>query len=372
MGRKLPGGQYAFRIVSFGSPDVRERFPRGVLIDPDGYPEWKLAARAMVRLPAPPAGMTLDELRVVDVLAANALLERGADPLWQAPDRVPGGTPPGWTWAHLAQRHDGRPHDGQPQDGTGTRELACVPIELHAAWRHAGGFAGTASSSSERGLRIDYAPRPVPARPSRTLAEGILERVERSLGGPLPPAYRRFLAGTDGATPEQVGVLRGYGFTADQQLFGIDRADPVQHLVAANGWLADRFTDEFLAIGHLQGGMLAVKVRGTDQDSVWYWDDDDPRDQQQYDAGTVCAQLLHRCAEDIDEFWYRLGQPAQELRELAAGWATGGQVVEVRPEGIGDNLPSAYRAPWQPAPIPDREYFADPVIQLAFLHPDPA
>src|SRR5262245_17462972 len=96
MGRRIPGGQYAFRIVNFGSPEVRDRFARGVLVDPNGFPVWTHAARAMVRLPAPPTGMTVDEVRVVDLLAANALLERGDDPLWAAADRVPGGTPQGW------------------------------------------------------------------------------------------------------------------------------------------------------------------------------------------------------------------------------------------------------------------------------------
>jgi hypothetical protein len=356
MGRRIPGGQYAFRIVNFGSPEVCERFARGVLVDPDGYPVWTHAARAMVRLPSVPAGMTVDEVRVVDILAANAVLERGDDPLWAAADRVPGGTPQGWTWAHT----------GQPVENS-ARALACVPIELHSSYRHAGGIGNLVVETPERGLRIDYAPQPVPAQPTRALPDGVLDRVEASLGSPLPPAYRRFLAATDGAIPEQPAVLSGYGFLADQRLFGIDREDPAQHLLAANQYLADRFTDEFLAIGYVQGGLLAVKIRGTDRDSIWYWDDDDPRDEQEFDAATIGARLLHRCADEIAEFWDRLGVPAQELRDTAAGWAAAGEVAEVRPSGIGENLPAAYRAAWQEQPIPDEEYFSDPVVQLALL-----
>src|SRR5947209_16174327 len=100
MGGNHPGVRYASRIVNLGAPEVRRRYPRGVPVDPAGYPVWTLAARALVRLPDPVPGLTVDELRVVDVLAANTLFGDGDDPLWRGV-AVPG-TPPGWTWAHLA------------------------------------------------------------------------------------------------------------------------------------------------------------------------------------------------------------------------------------------------------------------------------
>src|SRR5258706_7630805 len=124
MQRVWPAAQYALRLVSFGSPLVRERHDRGVLINPQGFPDWEFQARALVRLGDPPAGLTVDEIRVVDVIAANAVLRRdGTDPLWDGDEGEVPRTPQGGTWAHLGRR----------------REMALGPIALHAAVRDAGG-----------------------------------------------------------------------------------------------------------------------------------------------------------------------------------------------------------------------------------------
>jgi A nuclease of the HNH/ENDO VII superfamily with conserved WHH len=343
-----PGAQYALRLVSFGAPEIRQRYDRGVLIDPAGFPDWEFHARALVSLPAdPPAELTIDELRVVDVLAANALMRwTGDDPLWPADDFR---TPPGWTWAHTGRE----------------RRLALVPIELHAAWRHAGGIS-LLDATGERGLRVDYQPTRVAVSSARPVPPELLDQLDAALGYPLPSRYREFLAATDGAAPAIPGVLPGFGFIADQRLFGLARSDPAQDLLAANRYLADRFTADFLAIGYVQGGLLAVRVGGDDRDSIWWWDDDDPRADATDDAA-VAARLLYRCADSIDDLWDRLAAASQPLLDLADAWVDAGAIAGLRPDGLGESLPASHRAPGQPPRVPDAVYFADPAIRLARL-----
>ncbi len=346
--RMRPGAQYALRLVNFGAPVVRQRYDRGVPVNPDGFPDWEFQARALVELPEPPAGLTVDEIRVVDVLAANALLARdGTDPLWTPGDLR---TPPGWTWAHLG----------------GARQLAAVPIELHASFRHAGGVSELPGSAG-RGLRVDYQPTPVGvAGPLQRVIEPVLKELEALLGVELPPRYREFLAQTNGATPDGPGVLPGFGFIADQPFFGLTRQDPAEDLVVANQYTGDRFTADFLGIGWVQGGTLAVRLRGEDRDSIWWYDDDDPRADASDDAAAVSDRLLHRCADHVDQFWQRLARPSRALLELAAA----APVRQLRPDTLGDSLPPERRAPWQPPRLPDEAYFGDEAVRLLLLRQD--
>jgi hypothetical protein len=91
-----------------------------------------------------------------------------------------------------------------------------------------------------------------------------------------------------------------------------------------------------------------VKVSGEDLDSVWYWDDDDPRDDDGFDAAHICAHLLHRCADSIDDFFAALRQPAEALLRVATEWVDSGQVRQVRDDAVGAGLPPRLRAPGQP------------------------
>ena len=84
------------------------------------------------------------------------------------------------------------------------------------------------------------------------------------------------------------------------------------------------------------GGLLAVKVRGGDEDSIWYWDDDDHRDTEDYTATEVCAQLLHRCADHIDGF-------LAALREIPAHLTEPGDARPLYPDRLGADLPPALR-----------------------------
>jgi hypothetical protein len=291
-------------------------------------------------------GLTVDETRVVDVLAANAALAgAGEDPLWPAPgDGAPVATPAGWCWAHLGL----------------SRRLALVPIELHGSYRHAGGVRMLPVDPARRGLCQDPDTEPVSTGPGDEVPEEILADLEELLGYALPATYRQYLAATNGAAPAVPAVLDSLGFIADQPLFGLARRDQQQDLWYARDWLGDRFTPDLLAIGYVQGGLLAVELTGPAADAVWYWDDDDPRDDAGFDAAYIRQRLLHRCADSFAEFWAALRQPAAALVTLANELASDGRVRPVREELAGSGLPKAMRAPWQPAPDKRR----DPIVDL--------
>ncbi|HEX6074601.1 MAG TPA: HNH endonuclease, partial [Micromonosporaceae bacterium] len=115
-----PASRFAGQVVRFAAPLLRIRYPDGVYVNLTGFPEWTPYARVIVELPPPEGAVD----KVLDVLAANALL--AGDPLWDTPDGDgPVSTPDGWTWAHLGM----------------TRRMALLPVEAHAAFRHAGGLA---------------------------------------------------------------------------------------------------------------------------------------------------------------------------------------------------------------------------------------
>ncbi|HKT00951.1 MAG TPA: HNH endonuclease [Rugosimonospora sp.] len=341
---EMPGARYAMNIVHPGSPVLRIRYRSGVLVDPYGFPDWVLYARALVELPDPVPGLSVDEMRVLDVLAANACMAgAGEDPLWTL-TAPPLATPAGWCWAHLGL----------------SRRIALVPIELHGSYRHGGGVRTMPVEPYRRGLRVDAEPVPVAPGVGDEVPEEVLGDLERVLGHPLPPGYRRYLAATNGAAPAEPAVLGGSGFVADQPLFGVARGDQHQDLGYVRGWLADRFTPDLLPIGYVQGGMLAVGVAEPIVDSVWYWDDDDPRDDAGYGPAEIRTRLLHRCADTFDGFWARLCRPPAVLVELAGELAATGRVRPVRVEDAGEGLPAALRGPGQPAPV--RKH--DPVTGL--------
>jgi hypothetical protein len=304
----IAGGRYAFQVVHPGSPMLRIRYRRGVAVDPHGFPDWIPYATALVELPPADPALGIDEARVLDVLTANAATRPGG-----------GATPDGWAWAHVAQ----------------SRRLALVPAELHGAFRHLGGVSTGAADRSRRGLAVQGEPPPI--RVTERLSEAAVRAIEGRLGGALPAAYRSFLARTNGGRPGRPAVHPAFGFVADQPFFGADRDDWLQDLVYANAWFGDRLTADWLAIGYVQGGLIAVRVGGGDEGSVWYCDDDDPRDRDGYDAAEVCARLLHRCADDFAAFWRSLREPPPAL--LARARAAAAESVLVLDERLGSALP---------------------------------
>jgi hypothetical protein len=247
--------------------------PAQVAVDPAGYPVWAPHARAMVALPAPQAGLTIDELRVLDVLTGNELMIEAGDPLWDftADDYAPL-TPAGWVWAHLA----------------GGRRLALVPADLHGARRRRGGLAGVRVDRSRRGIAIDD--------------------------------WTQVTLNQAGTAPRTPGLHPHFGFVVDQPFFGPDQPA---------GRFADRLTGDFEPVGFVQGGLLARRRTGPDQGSIWYWDDDDPRDNGTVDPAEVCARLLHRCAEHLDAFWDSLAVVPERLLDLVDRDTADGRAVRL-------------------------------------------
>jgi hypothetical protein len=168
-------------------------------------------------------------------------------------------------------------------------------------------------------------------------------KVEEHLGYPLPPAYRAFLIATNGGRPAVPAVHPRFGFLADQPFFGLVRGDPLQTLQYANDWFTDRLTPDHLAIGYVQGGLIVLRVHGPDTGSVWYLDDDDPRDADDYGPEEICARLLHRCADDVDAFWDALRVAPYSLRRLAAEVVAQGAARAVAVDGAGAGLPRTHR-----------------------------
>jgi hypothetical protein len=322
----IPGARYAFQVIHPGSPTLRVRYRNGIAVGPHGFPDWIPYARALVQLPPSSPDLGLDEARVLDVLTANAAMAQAGDALWREAPQL--ATPVGWAWAHLAM----------------TRQISLVPVELHGAYRHLGGVSTGNADRARRGLPGSGGGSPPPPLYHAQLAPEVLDAIEARLGA-LPAAYRMFLARTDGAAPAHPAVHPRFGFLADQPLFGVARPDRLQDLVYANAWFGDRLTADFLAIGYVQGGLLAVKVRGGDEGSVWYHDDDDFRDRQDYQADDVCSRLLHRCADDVEVFWRALREVPAVLRDLALSSAAGGHAIPSTVEGMGADLPPARRPP---------------------------
>jgi len=333
---RMPGATRALTIVTPPQPVLRLRFRDGILVDQYGFPDWVPYARVLVDLPAPPAGLTVDEVRVLDVLVANEAMSRvGSDPLWGPPagGTAAVATPAGWCWAHLGP----------------VRRLALVPVELHGAHRHGGGVRVLARKNPARGLRASPPWPPLPAAPGDEVPEEIIDHLEQLLGRPLPGAYRQYLAATNGAAPAHPAVLPGLGLVADQPLFGVARTDQAQDLAYARHWFADRFTPDLLPVGHVQGGVLAVRLAGPDAGSVWWYDDDDPREDERHDAAYVSTRLLYPCGRDFAEFWAALSPPPARLLGTAREQAAAGLVRPVTDEVAGAALPEPARGPAQPA-----------------------
>lgn len=330
MSATLPSARYAFQEIHAASPALRVRYREGVVIGPHGFPEWDRYARAVVELPPPLAGLTMDEVRVLGVLIGNELMARAGDPLWPPDEDGPPRTPAGWTWAYQAM----------------TRRIALVPAELHGSFRHLGGLSTLRVDRGRRGVTVDQSD-PVAVGFAERVADDALAKLEEGLGYRLPDGYRRFLAETNGGRPRSPAVHPRHGFVADQPMFGLARPDRAQDLTYAPAWFSDRLTGDFLALGYVQGGLMALQVRGDDTGSVWYADDDDYRDVDEYGPEEFRGRLLSRCADDLWSFLAALRPVPRRLRRLAAIAVDGGHAHRVEDPGFGAALPAARRAPAQ-------------------------
>ncbi|RFU88708.1 cell wall assembly protein Knr4 [Streptomyces triticagri] len=313
-----PNAAYAGQSVQFPDPVRAARHPRGVRIDEHGYPDLSAYARAAAEIAEPPEGFGVDELRLTDYVSANAVLAASDHDLW---DTIPAvATPHGWTWHHVP----------------GGRRLELVPVEVKALLRHHGGLATARVDHGKRGTRPLQETRPAHlALPKGGVAvsEQQLLGVEEDLGYRLPGAYRAFLKAAGGCAPVGAALDAELGLLVDQPFFTVRDQAAMNDLVYANKCLRDHLTKDYLGVAFVQGGILAVKVKGDRIGSVWFCAYDDARDQDGLSVGERMERLLLPCGGDFDEFLTRLAGNPPELETVANLMVDGGFAHVVPLEG---------------------------------------
>ncbi|MFV2120295.1 SMI1/KNR4 family protein [Streptomyces sp. Act-28] len=315
-----PNAAYAGQLVHFPDPVRAARHPGGVRVDADGFPDFSPYARAAAEIAEPPQGFGVDELRLTDYVSANAALKADGHPLWDALPAV--ATPHGWTWHHVPR----------------TRRMELVPVEVKALLRHHGGLATAAVDQDKRGTRPLQETRPAHfglPRNAVSVTETQLQGVEEDLGYRLPGAYRSFLKAAGGCAPVGVALDAELGLLVDQPFFTVRDEAGVNDLVYVNKCLRDHLTKDYLGVAFVQGGLLAVRVRGAGTGSVWFCPYDDARDGDGSAIQERVERLLLPCGADFDEFLRRLAGNPPELETVANLMVDGGfaRAVPVTGEG---------------------------------------
>ncbi|MGY0058966.1 SMI1/KNR4 family protein [Streptomyces sp. LZ34] len=313
-----PNTAYAGQVVHFPDPVRAARHPKGVRVNEDGYPDFSPYARAAAEIAEPPEGFGVDELRLTDFVSANAALHAVDHDLWDGSSSV--ATPHGWTWHHVV----------------GTRRMELIPVEVKALLRHHGGLATAAVDQDKRGTRPLQETRPVhfglPKRGISVTEEQVLG-VEEDLGYRLPGAYRAFLKAAGGCAPVGAALDPELGLLVDQPFFTVRDEAAVNDLVYINKCLRDHFTKDFLGVGFVQGGVIAVKVKGDAIGSVWFCAYDDARDRDGWTVQDRVEHLMLPCGDDFDAFLLRLAGNPPELETVANLMVEGGFAYAVPVEG---------------------------------------
>ncbi|MFG2843173.1 SMI1/KNR4 family protein [Kitasatospora sp. NPDC048296] len=314
-----PNAAYAGQVVQFPDPVRAERHPAGVQVDESGYPDFGPYAAAAAEVADPPEGFGVDELRLTDYVSANAALFTQGHPLW-ADLETAVATPPGWTWHHAVGRA-----------APGWRRMELVPVEVKALLRHHGGLATSPADHSRRGTRPLQERRPVHFSLAKDggdpigVPEDLVQRAEERLGYRLPSAYRTFLKLGGGRGPVGVALDTELGMLLDQPFLTLSEEYGVEDVVYANKCLRDHLTKDYLGIAYVQGGIVALKVRGDRIGSVWFHLYDDARDTGASEAPEDrCARLLLPCGDDFDAFLLRLAGSPPELETVAELMVDGG------------------------------------------------
>lgn len=312
-----PNRAYAGQVVQFPDPVRAARYPHGVRVDAYGYPDFSPYARAAAEIAEPPEGFGIDELRLTDYVSANAALHAAGHELWA--DLPPVATPHGWTWHHVAR----------------TRRLELIPVEVKALLRHHGGLATAAVDQSKRGTRPLNETRPVHFAVGHSVAvpEERVRAAEEKLGYRLPEAYRSFLKAAGGCAPVGFALDAELGLLLDQPFFTLREEAAVNDLVYINKCLRDHLTKDYLGVAFVQGGIIAVKVRGEDVGSVWLCPYDDARDRDALTIEQRVSELLLPCGADFDAFLLRLVGAPPELETVARLMVDGGFAYAVDVEG---------------------------------------
>lgn len=313
-----PNTAYAGQVVHFPDPVRAARHPKGARVDEQGFPDFSPYARAAAEIAEPPEGFGVDELRLTDYVSANAALHATGHELWNGASAV--ATPHGWTWHHVV----------------GTRRMELVPVEVKALLRHHGGLATAQVDQEKRGTRPLQETRPIhvglPLRGISVTEEQVLG-VEEDLGYRLPESYRAFLKAAGGCAPVGAALDPELGLLIDQPFFTVRDEAAVNDLVYINKCLRDHFTKDYLGVGFVQGGVIAVKVKGDAIGSVWFCAYDDARDRDGWTVQERVGRLLLPCGDDFDAFLLRLAGNPPELETVANLMVDGGFAYAVPVEG---------------------------------------
>ncbi|MEU2683533.1 SMI1/KNR4 family protein [Streptomyces hygroscopicus] len=313
-----PNTAYAGQVVHFPDPVRAARHPKGVRMDENGFPDFSPYARAAAEIAEPPEGFGVDELRLTDYVSANAALHATGHELWNGSSSV--ATPHGWTWHHVA----------------GTRRMELIPVEVKALLRHHGGLATALVDQEKRGTRPLQETRPIhiglPVRGISVTEEQVLG-VEEDLGYRLPESYRSFLKAAGGCAPVGAALDPELGLLIDQPFFTVRDEAAVNDLVYINKCLRDHFTKDYLGVGFVQGGVIAVKVKGDAIGSVWFCAYDDARDRDGWTVQERVERLMLPCGDDFDAFLLRLAGNPPELETVANLMVDGGFAYAVPVEG---------------------------------------
>jgi hypothetical protein len=313
-----PNTAYAGQVVHFPDPVRAARHPMGVRVDENGFPDFSPYARAAAEIAEPPEGFGVDELRLTDLVSANAALHATGHELWN--DASPVATPHGWTWHHVP----------------GGRRMELIPVEVKALLRHHGGLATAPVDQDKRGTRPLQDTRPVhfglPVRGLSATEEQVLG-VEEDLGYRLPESYRAFLKAAGGCAPVGAALDPELGLLVDQPFFTVRDEAAVNDLVYVNKCLRDHFTKDYLGVGFVQGGVIAVKVKGDAIGSVWFCAYDDARDRDGWTVQERVERLMLPCGDDFDAFLLRLVGNPPELETVANLMVDGGFAYAVPVEG---------------------------------------
>jgi A nuclease of the HNH/ENDO VII superfamily with conserved WHH/SMI1 / KNR4 family (SUKH-1) len=317
-----PNAAYAGQVVRFPDPVRAARYPQGVWVDENGYPDFSPYARAAAEIADPPEGFGIDELRLTDYVSANAALYHAGHELWEG--LTPVATPHGWTWHHVV----------------GGRRMELIPAEVKALLRHHGGLATAPADHDKRGTRPLQETRPVhfglpgvaiedtPAdeRASLSVDDKRVCDFEDYLGYRLPGAYRDFLKAAGGCAPVGVALDPELGLLVDQPFFALRDEPEVDELRYVNKCLRDHLTKDYLGIGYVQGGLLALKVKGERTGTVWFCAYDDARDTEDAwdSSGQRVGSLLLPCGDDFHAFLLRLAGNPPELETVANLMVDGG------------------------------------------------
>ncbi|NGN69622.1 cell wall assembly protein Knr4 [Streptomyces sp. A7024] len=305
-----PNSAYAGQVVTFPDPVRASRYPQGVRVDSEGYPDFSPYARAAAEIAEPPTGFGIDELRLTDYVSANAALAAKGDDLFEG--LPPVATPLGWTWHHVAR----------------SRRMELIPVEVKALLRHHGGLATAAVNQDKRGTRPLQETRPVHfALPASgvSVTEEQVQGAEETLGYRLPGAYRSFLKAAGGCAPKAPALDPELGLLVDQPFLTLRDEPSMDDIVYANKCLRDHLTKDFLGVAFLQGGVLAVKTKGDRRGSVWLCPYDDARDHDgAYTVAERMERLLLFCGADFDDFLERLAGGPPELETVANLMVDGG------------------------------------------------